>query len=286
MTKTIIITGANGFIGESLVSYFHVLGWKVRALVHNSPKNKLPDVDYFPYDMEDCPLESVFEGADFLVHCAYLRHDRNRNSNTININGTRDLIALCRKQNIKPVFLSSFSAHPAAASHYGKTKFESEKLFDLSRDLVLKSGFVIGKKGMGAEIVNKIKSSKWFPLVGGGLQPIQTIAIDDLCLIINGVLDKDASGLFHIAEAEAITMKSFYEEIALQLNRKIVFIPMPTSFMYAICRFAETVGLKLPVSSESVLGLKHLIKFDTRKDLAKLQVSLKTYRESIQSALK
>lgn len=282
---SIIITGANGFIGEHLVHYFFENGWRVKALVRNFPKEVVRDVEYVTYDLENTPDESVFDSVDYLVHCAYLRFDQNKNSDEINISGTKKIVEICRKKNIKPLFLSSFSAHPDAESHYGKTKLACEKLFDLTKDVVLKPGLVIGKKGLAAELINTINRSTLLPLIGGGTQPVQTIHVDDLCLIIEYAFEREKVGLYHVAEPKAITMKIFYQEIAKQLDQKIRFIPFPLSLFYFICKMAEAVGLKLPVSSESVLGLKHLIKFETKHDLEKLEITLKNYSESIEAVL-
>ena len=219
---TIIITGANGFIGESLVNYFFAKGWLVKALVHSIPISKLSGVEYILYNLEEKPNEKIFKSVNFLVHGAFLKFEKNKNSDSINIKGTKTLIDLCRKNNIKPLFLSSFSAHKDAESHYGKTKLESEKLFDISKDLILKPGFVIGKKGLSGELINRMKNSTFFPLVGGGNQPIQTLHIDDLCLCVEKVFVGNLTGLFHVAEREAISMKTFYLEISNQLNRKVI----------------------------------------------------------------
>lgn len=287
MTKPkIIITGANGFIGESLVNYFLAKGWLVKAFVHSMPISKVIGVEYILYNLEEKPNEKIFESVNYLVHGAYLKFEKNKNSDSINIQGTKTLIDLCRKNNIKPLFLSSFSAHKAAESHYGKTKLESEKLFDTSKDVILKPGFVIGKKGLSGELINRIRNAAFFPLVGGGVQPIQTIHIDDLCLIIEKVFTSNIAGFYHVAEAEAISMKTFYNEISNQLNKKTNFISFPTSLLYFICKVFESIGIKLPVSSENVLGLKHLTKFDTSKDLNKLGLTLKNYKESLKAVLK
>jgi nucleoside-diphosphate-sugar epimerase len=283
---TIIITGANGFIGEYLVNSFFRKGWKVKAFVHSVPKNRLEGVEYIEYDLEKSPNANDFTSVDYLVHCAYLRFENNKNSNEINLRGTKILIGLCRKNNIKSLFISSFSAHKDAVSHYGKTKMECEIEFDLSKDIILRPGLVIGKKGLAAEIIGRIKNSIYFPLIGGGSQPIQTIYIDDLYLVIESALEKKLNGLFYVAETEAISMKMFYEEIACLLNKKLIFIPFPLSFLFFICKVFETFGIKLPVSSESVLGLKHLVKFDTTNDLNKLGITIKNYRESLIEILK
>ena len=282
---TIVITGANGFIGEELVHYFFENGWHVKALVRNVPKEIVRDVEYIEYDLNRIPDETIFDSVDYLVHAAYMRYDKSNNADLINVEGTKIIVNICRKKNIKPLFLSSFSAHKYTESHYGRTKLECEKLFDISTDVVLKPGLVIGKKGLASELVKTINNSSFFPLIGGGDQPLQTIHVDDLCLIIEQVFERNVTGLYHVAEVEAISMKQFYQEIAIQLKKKITFIPFPLPLLFFICKIAEAIGMHVPVSSESVLGLKQLIEFDTKADLGKLDVTLKNYSESIKSIL-
>lgn len=282
----IIITGANGFIGEHLVRYFFENGWHVKAFVRKIPNEIVRDVEYVEYDLEKSLDESTFDAVDYLVHCAFLKFDQNKYADGINLTGTKKIVDVCRKKNIKLLFLSSFSAHKDAESHYGKTKLACEKLFDVTKDVVLKPGLVIGKKGLASELIKTINKSTLIPLIGGGSQPVQTIYVEDLCLIIEQAFERDTVGLYHVAETKAITMKMFYQEVAKQLNRKIRFIPFPLSLLFFICKMSEAIGLRLPVSSENVLGLKHLVKFDTEKDLKKLDFTLKNYSESIESVLK
>ena len=283
---TIIITGANGFIGQELVKYFLDKNWNVKAFVRSIPENKVKGLLYIVYNLTERPDEKAFESADFLVHCAYLRFEQNKDADTINLTGTKSLIDLCRKNNVKPLFLSSFSAHERAQSHYGKTKLAAEKLFDLSKEVVLKPGFVIGKKGMASELINTLRKSRFFPLIGGGKQPLQTIYIDDLCLIIETCFFKNLSGIFYVADSQAITMKIFYKEISKQLNKKTIFIPFSLRLIYHLFSLTERLGLKMPVYSESVVGLKNLVSFETKRDLEKIGISLKNYCESLESVLK
>ncbi len=282
---TIIITGANGFIGSELAKHFLSMDWKVKAFVRKIPKNRIAGLTYVLYDLETPLQETNFDSVNFLVHAAYIRFENNKNAKELNLQGTKKLVEMCRKHQIKSLFISSFSAHQKAQSHYGIGKLKTETLFDLTSEIVLKPGFVLGKKGMASQIINTIQKSKFIPLIGGGVQPIQTIYIEDLNRVIENCFVKNLSGKFYVAEPIAISMQTFYREISKQLNKKTVFIPLPLSLIYYFCLFAEKIGMKLPIYSESVLGLKNLTSFETEKDLQKIGIELLTYNESITKVL-
>ncbi len=284
---TIIITGANGFLGKYLVDYFRIKKWKIKAFVHSFPKEKYEDVTYVQYNLEECKESTYFDGVDFLIHAAYLRYEKNTNADEINLEGTRKIVSICTQKKIKVAFLSSFSAHDKAVSHYGITKLRCEELFDLEKDIVLKIGFVIGEKGILSEMIGRMKTSSIFPLVGGGVQPLQTIYIEDLGKIIEKTLiKKELTGVFKVAHQEVVTMKVFYKELAQRLGRKLIFIPIPTFMLYLACKFFEGINVKIPISSESVLGLKKLTTFETKEDQKKIEVKLKSFQESLDLILK
>jgi nucleoside-diphosphate-sugar epimerase len=278
----VIVTGANGFIGRHLVRHFQDRAWPVRALVHRLPEERRSGVEYLPYDISTPPDDAVFQGARFLVHCAYVRHAEARDSDRANLEGTRALIGQCRQWGVKPVFLSSFSAHERAGSHYGRSKYQVESLFDHARDLVLKPGLVVGRAGLFGTIAQTIARHRWVPLAGAGRR-VQTIAVDDLCLIIARGLERDISGAYRVADPAAVTLRELYEVIAAQQGRKVRLVPVPIWFVLWACRLGEAVGVRLPVSSDSVLGLKHLRTFDTTVDLRVFGVTLKSLRESLAS---
>lgn len=285
MSNRIIITGANGFIGEELTRHFIAKGYQVTALVHNFPTNTVDGVEYVKYDMESNETLLVFSGALALVHCAYVRIDRNKNADEINYTGTKNLMEQCHQHNVKFVFISSFSAHEKALSHYGKTKLKCEQLIDTTQDLIIKPGLVIGKKGLASEIISKVKSSPFFPLVGNGKQPLQTVYIHDLCLAIEQLIAKNKTGIYHIAEENAISMKQFYSTIASALNKRLIFVPIPLNVLVFFTYLFEKLRIPLPISSDSVLGLKQLRAFDTQRDLAAIGIAVRAYDESILQVL-
>jgi FlaA1/EpsC-like NDP-sugar epimerase len=56
---TIIITGANGFIGQQLLQHFLNKNWNVKAFVRSVPKNKFEGVEYIIYNLEEKPNEAL-----------------------------------------------------------------------------------------------------------------------------------------------------------------------------------------------------------------------------------
>jgi nucleoside-diphosphate-sugar epimerase len=282
MNNTIAITGASGFIGKSLLHYFSSKGWNVRALQRNPAKSS-GKISYHAYELPDRFDEKILEGVDVLIHCAVQHYTpSSKNTDTINEKGAETLIRLCRKTGTRLVFLSTLSAHEQAQSHYGQNKLKLEGMFDLAKDLVLKLGLVVGHTGgLFHTIYESIKKTNVVPLVGGGKQPVQTIAIDDLCRIIASGISNHMSGIYNIAEPDPLPMKELYTLIARQLGKEPKFVPVPAFLLLIACHMAELIGVKLPISSENVLGLKQLKSFDTAADLKKFGIRVKPFKESI-----
>lgn len=272
---TIIITGSSGFVGSALVSHFTNSGFQVRAFQRTIPahsKAASPGslVSYYSFDLADVQ-DRGFEGADYIVHCAYrpVVNKRARESMVnIDIEGTRKIIAYARKYGIKMIFLSTLSAHPDAESYYGKHKLFTEGLFDTQKDLIIKPGLVLGQGGgLFGRIASILKGFKLVPLVGSGNQRIQTIALDDLCRIIEIGIKKNITGLYMIAHSSPVFMKDLYRDMAHRMGRHPLFIPVPLALTYYLLLLTESIGLRMPFTSQNVLGLRDLKIFDTAPSL-------------------
>src|SRR3982751_3842717 len=91
---TIIITGAGGYLGAELAQYCVSLGWTVIGLVRDPKRYSLPGVRYKAYDLAQELDENIFKGADYLVHTAYVKYDRDPpDALRINVQGAERLVA-------------------------------------------------------------------------------------------------------------------------------------------------------------------------------------------------
>ena len=72
--KTILITGAAGFLGRYMARHFHEQGWKVIGIDSAPPENApLPDLSaYYGVLLPSWELNGLLEkhAPDLCVHCA------------------------------------------------------------------------------------------------------------------------------------------------------------------------------------------------------------------------
>jgi len=274
---TVVITGANGFLGSYLVKFFSDKGWKVRALVHNMPPQVISGVEYHLYNLLAAPQQKIIEGADCLIHCAYAPNDFE-----INVKGTVQLLGVSRKCGVrKNIFISSISTSETALSVYGKQKWACEKLYNQPTDLILRPGLILGNGGLFGQMKEYLKKKRLIPLIQGGKQPLQTVYIDDLTQAIFTSIEKDITGLYTIASPEKTLYKEFYPMLCASVNRVPIYVVVPYWLLYVVLSIANILHIKLPISRENLLGLKQLRYVDTTQDLNKLEITLKTSGESL-----
>lgn len=272
-----IITGAGGFIGSVLVEYFVQKNWQVIAFVQAIPDKPVSGAVYVKYDLQQEPDEGAFADTDALIHCAYVKNDIEKN-----VSGTKKLLMMCRKHHVeRTVFLSSFSAHPDAVSKYGKQKLEIEKLFNTKSDCSVRAGVVLGNGGIFKQMSGHILKGKRIPLFDGGTQPMQTIHVNDLAMIIDRIIDQRISGIYTLAEPVPIPYKEFFIALSEKLGKKAKFIRVPFGLVNFGLMMAEWLRIKLPINRENVLGLKFIRQRETKADLEKLGVKIRNFKESL-----
>jgi nucleoside-diphosphate-sugar epimerase len=153
VSDVLAVTGASGFIGMHLCEHFRRLGWEVRALVRNPAAYpwKVAGMRAFPCCLPETVDEGGLVGARVLVHCAYTtRFTDLEQAERVNDLGTRRVLELARKAGVERfLFVSSQSAHEEAESYYGRSKLALEKVLSPERDLIFRSGLVLGKAGSG-----------------------------------------------------------------------------------------------------------------------------------------
>jgi NADH dehydrogenase len=286
--RTVLITGASGFLGRACCTAFTLAGFQVRALVRNpaASAHLLPvsQGGIFPCDLPEAIDERAFEAEPrALVHCAYeTRSASPEQARRTNLAGTEALVRLSRQYGVRQlVFVSSMAAHEDAASVYGKTKYQLEKLFDPARDSVVKPATIVGDGGVFQRTREMLRRLPVLPLFYADRR-LQTIWIEDACQGLVRTVERSIAGTVLLAHPVGTPMREFYAGIAAVDALSLRMCPFPGDLALFGIRLLERIGLRPPVSSDNLLGIKHLRQFDPAADLTRLGLHPLSFLESLQ----
>lgn len=281
------MTGASGFLGRHLCDYFRRLGSEVRALMRRPEIYPFqePGINRFrcilPCDID----RAAFEDANIVIHCAYTTRPATvEEAFSVNHLGTKIVYGLSRTYEVaRFVFISSTAAHAKAESYYGRSKFSLEQLLDASSNLIIRSGLILGagEHTRFAQMTRLVHRFGLVPIVNGGRQILQTIHVDDLCKAIDLALQKRLTGTLVVAEPDGMSIREFFQLIAAHLHRPCHFVPLPLAPTLAALRLLETLRIPFPLSTETLLGLKHLVHMPSADDLARIGITVRPAAESL-----
>ncbi|OGF16960.1 MAG: hypothetical protein A2W00_11020 [Candidatus Eisenbacteria bacterium RBG_16_71_46] len=281
------ITGARGFIGGHLVEHFADARWAVRAFQRDPAGPPRENVTRRAFRMPEGVNADDFAGLDWVIHAAVQDHGPVcRDADRVNLEGTRRVLAACRRHGVRLIFLSTLSAHDRAESHYGRSKLEIEAILRRTAACVLRLGLVLGRSGgLFGGMVETIRHARVIPLPDGGRQPIQTLALDDLVRVIERVMEQNLAGSFEIATPRVYRMRDLYRTVMACLGVRRLLVPVPLGLVGLGVGALEALHVPFPITSENVRGLRQLRAFDTLRDLATLGLELEEMEPAVRRLL-
>lgn len=128
-----LVTGAAGFIGNSLVKRLVEEGYEVTGLIHKQkPENFVEKAKYINGDVTQLySIRPLVKDIDFVFHCAAMVRDYGPKNifYKVNFEGTKNLVQSCEKFGIKKfVFLSHINyTQDKKSGYYSETKALAEQ---------------------------------------------------------------------------------------------------------------------------------------------------------------
>ena len=125
--QSVLITGGTGTLGQEISRQLLEKGYAVNIL---SSKDK-PEIDFFTNiiqgDLTDsASLKEAIESSDIIIHCA----SNPRNAQVVDIEGTKNLLALLDSNKCKHFIYISISGVDKSDYPYYQTKYAVEKLIE------------------------------------------------------------------------------------------------------------------------------------------------------------
>lgn len=268
MTKKILVTGSNGFVGTHLCKKLLDEGHTVYGLARNPAKILLthPKFIIIKGDLSTEHLswvEHLPTDLDACVHTAGLVHSYNtKDFFVVNAEGTRSLINSLKTKftahTFKFVLISSLaSAGPVAfgqkkdesepdfpVSDYGRSKKEAEELLKKYAHpnwitSIIRPPMIIGPGDAAVLDVFKMVKSRGviLPGVDAKRKEYSFVCVYDLIETIYLVLQSDKALFLYSAHDDVITFEQLINEIKKIMNIKFLFyIPVPVFFVFLLSK--------------------------------------------------
>ena len=241
VSKTILVTGSNGFIGSLLVH--HLLQNSTHKVIGVSLGNcRTPSHSNFNYWNVDitnpAQVKKVFNThkPQVVVHCAAISQvdicEENPDLCTdVNVNATRYLVLEVSKLNAHFIFLSSDfvfdgtkkwvtpETKPNPISVYGKSKLEAEKVVvsEVANWAIIRPVLVYGYSSSASRgniftwVLESLKNGKSINVVQDQLRTPTFVL--DVVKLIERVSESNANGYYNIGGSEVISVLDFSIQI-------------------------------------------------------------------------
>lgn len=269
--KRILITGANGFIGSTLIDHALAKGWEVTAAIRpTSDRSNLPEKQlqflHLHFDNEPAMRRELEQAGrfDYVAHIAGTTKALSREEYfRTNTDYTRRFVEILRQESIRPdkfLFLSSLAAlgpangeeqirphrKPEPVTTYGASKLAAEQYLESLDDfpwVALQPTAVFGPRDK--DILEFIKLvSKGFELyIGTQPQKVSFIYIKDLADIMIAALEQGKAGRKYIvADTRNYTTDDLGRAVRETLKRRTLRLRLPLPIVGAVAAAWETVG--------------------------------------------
>jgi len=264
--KTVLVTGANGFIGARVCRLLAASGYAIRIICREtSDLTLLEDIPYSKF-MADITspetLELPIKGSNYIIHLAGLiKANTEADFMKVNQGGTVNLLNAVKNNNLdlkKFVLVSSAAGSgvsyerprkeddpPEPLTPYGRSKLAGEEVTKQFRDLIpitiIRPPAVYGPGDKETFAFFNIVNKGFKPFLGGGRNRIQMVHVDDLAEGIIKAMESDKSRgkTYFIAEDRAYSIREMLNIIAEVMGKKGIGISIPRLILKFLALLSE-----------------------------------------------
>jgi len=254
MSRTVALTGASGFIGQTIAQRLCQAGLKVRGLVRTSkyiPGLQHPDISLIHGSLDNSEsLNRLLQGCASIVHCAgAIRGSRKEDFVPTNIEGVSNLLNVCLSQPNPPRFvhLSSLAAREPSLSPYAWSKHEGERLICQQAEslqwIILRPPAVYGPLDTALLPLFKLAKQGIGLQLGPRESKFSLLYVQDLADLVVSCLE-DPSPLTRLFEVDDGTSGGYsWESVFRVINPRMkLHLTIPPKFLWLIGKSNEILA--------------------------------------------
>jgi len=274
--STILVTGANGFVGSHLIPALVDSGHRVLALVRDDVDGALvlgrltaaqrPAVEIRNGDVtRPDTLPAAVAGADAILHLAAIPRDWDGGASLrlVNVEGTRNILRAATESGIRRfVHLGAMGVVDDPTLHYASSKAQAMALVrESGLDwTILKPSLLYGPRdGFFNILAGLVRMSPGIvPLTGTGRARFQPLAIEDLARATVQVFADPATTCreYELGGPRYWTYREMMQETLRGMGARRLLFPMPVALIRLVAGMAEAVRLPFPVATDQLRQLR------------------------------
>lgn len=231
----VLVTGAGGFIGRSLVPLLLARGKRLRCLYRKKPAAKMPaGVEAIIGDLlKPRTLNKALQGIDtvyYLVHSLSSGADHFRSFDRA---AAENFVKAADRAGVRRViYLSGLGEQTAALSDHLASRGEVAQLLAKGsfKTTTLRAAIILGAGGASFELLRYLVKTQPFLLASEKLDTLcQPIALEDVLYYLAGCLDDERTvgSTFDICGDEVVSYRQLLELFAKAAGTINLFLPVP-----------------------------------------------------------
>src|SRR3989344_3950665 len=221
----ILITGATGFVGRALVRRLS-RRYKLRCIIRDTSKilSSDPNVTFLEGSLTDPAfLSRALQGVKIVVHIAAVLDPKDPSLHTVNVLGTRHLLAAARHAKVSHfIFLSTGNVTHGCRDAYTLSKVAAESLVQqFPNHLILR----------------------------------EPIIIDDLVSYLEESIQRHIVGTYTLAGKDTISYLDLVDLLHQELHQSKPYLFVPLSLLRFAAGFLSLFGISPPLTRTQLSNL-------------------------------
>ena len=284
ISRGIVVTGANGFVGKNLRNFLHKNKIKVLGVSRKNFRKHASEVKITSTNLLEPKLQAKLKNYDALIHLIGIGRQSSKSTfEEINLNLTKNVIKACKNAGIKKIiFISGLGVSKSNQSGYFVSKYKAEReIMNSGLDYtIFRASYIIGKTDYLTKALSKQMKNRIIVIPGSGKYRVQPIFVLDVAkIILEAVLEKKFSKkILDMVGPQKIRFEDFVKLFTKNTSVKIQKINLESAYDEAKRNPRSVYGLE---------SLNILVGDYTSdgKQLKKLSdVKLTTVREFLQTS--
>lgn len=250
----IILTGANGFIGNHIQQALLKSKHHVIACTHQQKNNSYDNTHIESINIDYMDLQSIeaciptLKNVDVLINCVgIITESKNQTFHNLHYQAPAKLFKACEKAGVQRIIqISALGADETAIVPYQTSKKAADNILrKTTLDwFILRPSLVYGTGGTSMTLFQQLSNLPIIPVIGNGEQMIQPVHISDLIATVIRCLDSDikTQQTINVVGDQPINYQNWLIHLRNPSKGKPRFIKIPLAIIMKLSLLGKLVN--------------------------------------------